>query len=362
MRYFPLWLCIYCCYACGGYMQELNQGDYIREAILQNLRQEEVGQDTLFNVKRVASQYQVAYFCALVKDKKNQYVSSKNNKYHLYDRIMLGTDQGWFSAVRLDSEADSPESAHCFYAPDVVLQSQTLLAKVEQEGRKELCQPVHKGDPLRAQLLGALRTRYIGDSNTITLNGALPETKFVVEKLCASDKYAYFYGRASGDPRSVYSENKNNLEVILQAGSNGGWHTVPENKILTQQATVPWRQYDGYFSTAMLAEMAQHEERHCALESDTVSVTGIVRQESVGDAVYWVVVLDKPLTCVRDADQRFPGWNEKMQLLLTAQERETVKDLLGKKVIVGGDILLALSDSHHTPLLLGNIFRLQELK
>ncbi|HCM1916911.1 TPA: DUF4431 domain-containing protein [Salmonella enterica subsp. salamae serovar 28:r:e,n,z15] len=51
-----------------------------------------------------------------------------------------------------------------------------------------------------------------------------------------------------------------------------------------------------------------------------------------------------------------------MQLVLTAQERDMLKALVGKKVRVGGDIFLALSDSHSTPLLLDNIFRLTEIK
>ncbi|WP_254889234.1 DUF4431 domain-containing protein [Salmonella enterica] len=36
--------------------------------------------------------------------------------------------------------------------------------------------------------------------------------------------------------------------------------------------------------------------------------------------------------------------------------------MVGKKVSVGGDIFLALIASHHTSLLLDNIFRLTEIK
>ncbi|WON78962.1 DUF4431 domain-containing protein [Serratia sp. UGAL515B_01] len=44
--------------------------------------------------------------------------------------------------------------------------------------------------------------------------------------------------------------------------------------------------------------------------------------------------------------------------MLTVQERGSLKRLLGEKVTVGGDILLALSREHHTPMLLNAIFRL----
>lgn len=362
MRYFLLGLLICCCYSFAGEMDSLKHGNYTRQEIAQDLRHEEGLKDSLFNVKRVEAANDIAYFCALEKDKNNHYVMADNKTYHLYDRIMLRTDQGWISATRLDSEADSPESAHCFYAPEVVLQSKALLAKVEQQGRKALCQPVHPGEPLRVQLLDALRANYIGDTNTITLNGVLPATKFVVDKLCASEKHAYFFGHSSGDPQSVYSESKDNLEVILQAGSHGTWHAVPKNKVLTQQSTVAWSRYNGVFSAAMLEALARQEEQSCALEGDTITATGTLQLEGTGDNAYWVVVMDAPLGCVRDANNALPDWNKKVQLLLSAEEQKAIGALSGKKVNVGGDILLALSTTHRTPLLLGNIFRLTERK
>ncbi|EBT3852513.1 DUF4431 domain-containing protein, partial [Salmonella enterica] len=107
-----------------------------------------------------------------------------------------------------------------------------------------------------------------------------------------------------------------------------------------------------------LAQLAQA----CRVEGDTVNLTGTLRQQGDGESAYWTLTPDSPLTCVRDANKQQPGWNQTMQLVLTPQERESLNNLVGKKVSVGGDIFLALSASHHTPLLLDNIFRLTEIK
>ncbi|KAF0668935.1 hypothetical protein L244_17290, partial [Salmonella enterica subsp. enterica serovar Worthington str. BCH-3194] len=78
---------------------------------------------------------------------------------------------------------------------------------------------------------------------------------------------------------------------------------------------------------------------------------------------YWVVKLEEPLTCVQDADMQTADWNGQVQLLLSDEIIERVKvqygdDLLNQEIVVTGDVLLALSSDHHTPLVLENIVKL----
>ncbi|MBJ4183661.1 DUF4431 domain-containing protein, partial [Salmonella enterica subsp. enterica serovar Typhimurium] len=140
---------------------------------------------------------------------------------------------------------------------------------------------------------------------------------------------------------------------------DGVWRPQPENKLLTQQSKVSGGYYsDGTLRETDLAQLAQA----CRVEGDTVNLTGTLREQGDGESAYWTLTPDNPLACVRDANKQQPGWNQTMQLVLTPQERESLNNLVGKKVSVGGDIFLALIASHHTSLLLDNIFRLTEIK
>lgn len=56
-------------------------------------------------------------------------------------------------------------------------------------------------------------------------------------------------------------------------------------------------------------------------------------------------------------------WNGQVQLLLSDEIIERVKvqygdDLLNQEIVVTGDVLLALSSDHYTPLVLENIVKL----
>ncbi|EBQ3258702.1 DUF4431 domain-containing protein, partial [Salmonella enterica] len=196
---------------------------------------------------------------------------------------------------------------------------------------------------------------------SLTLNGPLPTVKFIVEDLCATEDYAYFLGKATGDKTSffIHDDANNRLRVVLKKSPDGVWRPQPENKLLTQQSKVSGGYCsDGTLRETDLAQLAQA----CRVEGDTVNLTGTLRQQGDGESAYWTLTPDNPLACVRDANKQQPGWNQTMQLVLTPQERESLNNLVGKKVSVGGDIFLALSVSHHTPLLLDNIFRLTEIK
>ncbi|ECF2751440.1 DUF4431 domain-containing protein [Salmonella enterica subsp. enterica serovar Ituri] len=331
---------------------------------------------------------EVAYFCGVVN------VGAAG--YRVYERVLLpaGSD-GWISAASFDHDAATQQTATCHYDVKKSLSTQSLLAAVEATGRKNLCLPVRENDPLRRPIMDTLRASYVGDGHLRTLNGALPDVKFVVERLCATDDYAWFYGQVTGEAKNPYwhreshmervlataqtispdmphRQEKRYLEAVLKKAAEGVWRLVPEHYFLTQQTTqVDWfddRPIDGFrfssrradaLSAVTLANIAQRRGQRCAREGDTISVVGTLHEDDAGE---WTITPDKPLSCVRDADQHQPDWNAQMQLVLTAQERNMLKALLGKKVRVGGDIFLALSDSHHTPLLLDNIFRLTEIK
>ncbi|WP_160165627.1 DUF4431 domain-containing protein [Serratia sp. DD3] len=339
-------------------MEPLKKDDYTRQSIAQDLRKELNLADTLFYIKQISSKGDVAYFCGLLKDQSNHFLAGKNNQYHVYDRILIRTDKGWISAVNLDSDVAAPEQAHCFYDNGTVLQRQTVQNKVEAQGRKNICQPVYKDDPLRTQILDGLRDSYIGDSNTLTLNTSSPAVKFVVTELCASENYARFFGKASGDTPSPYRAGRGYFDVILQKTDKGTWRTVPENMVLTQQSTVHWSLHNHWILDGYLADTANNLRQRCVQAGDTLRLSGLLREQGTGGDAYWVIALDQPLACVRDADVAQPDWNTQMQLMLSAEERAAFTALLGKKVVAGGDISLALSSAHHTPLVLNNIFRI----
>lgn len=350
-------------------IKDLPHGDNLRKQIAQALREEEGLQDSVLNLRRIGmnvnySGEDIAYICGLIKDKSDQFQPDAQNKYHLYDRVMTRGSYywNWISVVRFDRQIDSPQEVHCHYGKDVPLSSTELWELVKAQGRKNICQPVQAKDPLRRDILDGLRASYVGDSNSLTLNGPLPAVKFVVADLCSTENYAWFTGKPMGDAQSYYrhsdGDTYSELNVVLKKSSDGVWRPQPQHLLLVQQSKTDTAGYRGTLREIDLAQMAQA----CMVEGDTVSLTGTLHQQGSGESAYWTLTPDSPLTCVRDANKRQPGWNQTMQLVLTPQERESLKDLVGKKVSVGGDIFLALSASHHTPLLLDNIFRLTEIK
>ncbi|WP_237929892.1 DUF4431 domain-containing protein [Buttiauxella sp. S19-1] len=227
--------------------------------------------------------------------------------------------------------------------------------------RENICQPVEKSAPLRKEILDGLRESYIGDSNQRVLNGDIPAVKFVVKRLCATNDYAYFCGDASGEARSSYDYDESHLETLLKKGAGEKW--VAEPAVLSQQTTLSWcENANNALTNDFLAAQIKKSQQRCVLEGDSVSLTGTLEEKNNSGEVFWVLKPDSPFTCVRDADSHNPDWNQHLQLVLTAEERESLKSLIGKKVTVGGDIFLALSQQHRTPLLLDNLFRLKEIK
>lgn len=362
MRYFVFLLCIYLPNALYAGMKPLPVDDVDRKNIAQNIRQQESLQGKKFNIRRIEKENEVAYFCGLIKDKEDNFQQTADGKYHLYDRIMLDAgERGWISAVKFDRDVATLEEVHCHYGKETTLKSTELLKRIQAQGRKELCQDVSQRDPLRNEIMDALRARYLGDSNTLTLNSTPPTVKFVVKAMCATETHAWVCGKASGDMRSPYEHENSELEVFFKKGVEGRWQVVPENAFISQQGAISWCQYSNeVISAKALAEIVEQRQQKCLIEGDARSIDGLLKEKGAGDNAYWVIQPDEPLSCVRDARMSSSDWNQEIQLLVTAEERQLLKSLVGKKVRVGGDILLALSSQHHTETLLHNIFRLQE--
>ncbi|WP_284973439.1 DUF4431 domain-containing protein [Atlantibacter hermannii] len=362
MRYFLLFLLMYLSNAFSAGMESLPVDDFYRKDIAQSIRQQENLQDKKFNIRRIEKENDVAYFCGLIKDKENNFQQTASGKYHIYDRIMLDAGrEGWISAVQFDRDVPTLEEVHCHYGKETALASTELMKLIQAEGSKELCQDVNLKDPLRSEILDVLRTRYLGDSNTLTLNGTLPAVKFVVKQMCATEAHAWFCGKASGDTRSPYEHETGELEVFFKKGVEGRWQTVPENAFVSQQGAISWCQYRNEVKSAKaLAEIIKQRQQKCLVEGDVLSIDGLLKEKGAGDNAYWVIQPDEPLSCVRDARMSNSDGNQEIQLVLTAEERQLLNNLVDKKVRVGGDILLALSSQHHTETLLENIFLLKE--
>lgn len=128
-------------------------------------------------------------------------------------------------------------------AGNVDLKSQELRALVKQYGRIAACLPVEKGDPLRTQLLDAVRENYVGDLNRKTTLNNTPVPSFVVTQLCAAQKYAYFCGEPANADADWYSQDSKKLDVVLvlqKDANNTWWLPVPQFQGISRQSSLAW--------------------------------------------------------------------------------------------------------------------------
>ncbi|ENO0517572.1 DUF4431 domain-containing protein [Escherichia albertii] len=410
MRILILLMMMFCANIYAEKMQWLGQQHPWNMEITQSLARETRLAQTSFETIRLYSGFEytsekyalnLVYFCGAQK-LSEQGASSAKERFHIYDRIFLySVVDGWITAAQFDKEAATSRETACRYGEAIAPEIQKLLADIAIQSHSKFCRSVPEGDPLRRQLLDALRRAYIGDSNKRKLNSVFPAVEFVAERLCATANYALFYGYVSGEPPNPYWHKESHVErtmsvdgmtmdilpntphryekrfldVILEKNIYGIWQTIPQNYYLTQQTTLAaWfdnRPGEGYWNGSLhhdplfsttLAKVALQREQRCAREGDTLSVTGLLHQKGEGKSAYWIITPDKPLFCVRDVDTRGRNWNRQLQLVLTADERSALRYLLDKSVVVGGDLFLALGDMHHTPLLLDNIFLLTQAR
>ncbi len=235
---------------------------------------------------------------------------------------------------------------------------------MKQYGRIAACLPVEKGDPLRTQLLDAVRENYVGDLNRKTTLNNTPVPSFVVTQLCAAQKYAYFCGEPANADADWYSQDSKKLDVVLQKDANNTWWLpVPQFQGISRQSSLAGVTTAPTFCQSK--RLKKWRKTATALRAGRryrVIARNTGRAKS-GAQRYWVVKLEEPLTCVQDADMQTADWNGQVQLLLSDEIIERVKvqygdDLLNQEIVVTGDVLLALSSDHHTPLVLENIVKL----
>ncbi|WHP78808.1 DUF4431 domain-containing protein [Edwardsiella anguillarum] len=106
----------------------------------------------------------------------------------------------------------------------------------------------------------------------------------------------------------------------------------------------------------------------CLKEGDKISLSGVVSEKLYygppgwgEDKAHdeklheWILHLNQPLKCVDDADTDNQNWNQDVQLIMRdANDYKAHRNLLGQVVSVNGEILLAETGYHMTPVLLDN--------
>ncbi|MDI5633323.1 hypothetical protein MJM96_24265, partial [Salmonella enterica subsp. enterica serovar Anatum] len=104
MRYFLLVLMMICCNLYASDMFPLKPDENPRGAIALTLREEVGLLNARFDIKRIEinETRELAYFCGLLKDTDGQYIKDEDDKYYLFDRILLDSGtEGWVSTVYL---------------------------------------------------------------------------------------------------------------------------------------------------------------------------------------------------------------------------------------------------------------------
>ncbi|SUH39591.1 Uncharacterised protein [Salmonella enterica subsp. enterica] len=149
-------------------------------------------------------------------------------------------------------------------------------------------------DPLRSDILNGLRASYIGDSNSLTLNGPLPTVKFIVEDLCARKIMLTFWVRRREIKRVffIHDDANNRLRVVLKKSPDGVWRPQPENNLLTQQSKVSGGYYsDGTLRETDLAQLAQA----CGWRETPLTSPARFASRGDGESAYWTLTRIAPL-------------------------------------------------------------------
>ncbi|QCR36847.1 hypothetical protein C1N62_12480 [Nissabacter sp. SGAir0207] len=105
----------------------------------------------------------------------------------------------------------------------------------------------------------------------------------------------------------------------------------------------------------------------CLKEGDKVVLSGVMKEElfygppNWGEdrkhdekLLYWVLHLSSPLKCVIDANTEQEGWNSNVQLIISGDDYKIKRNLLNHHVTVEGNVMLAVTGYHMTPVLLKN--------
>ncbi|PIF23923.1 DUF4431 domain-containing protein [Candidatus Pantoea floridensis] len=103
----------------------------------------------------------------------------------------------------------------------------------------------------------------------------------------------------------------------------------------------------------------------CLKEGDKVVLSGVMKEElfygppNWGEdrkhdekLLYWILHLNSPLKCVVDANNEQKGWGSNVQLIINGEDYKTKRNLLNHHVTVDGNVMLAVTGYHMTPVLL----------
>lgn len=103
----------------------------------------------------------------------------------------------------------------------------------------------------------------------------------------------------------------------------------------------------------------------CLKEGDSVTLNGtLVRSSFAADLDaeraetgehtegYWFLKSREPIGCVEGVDTGWHDWDRKFQLLLSGDDYDRLRPLLGRPVMVTGKIMLAVSAHHKTAILI----------
>ncbi|WP_370967613.1 DUF4431 domain-containing protein [Enterobacter wuhouensis] len=106
----------------------------------------------------------------------------------------------------------------------------------------------------------------------------------------------------------------------------------------------------------------------CLKEGDKVILSGVIKEElfygppNWGEdrkhdekLLYWILHLNSPLKCVIDANTEQKGWESNVQLIVSAEDYKTKRNLLNHHVNVAGNVMLAVTGYHMTSVLLKDI-------
>ena len=103
----------------------------------------------------------------------------------------------------------------------------------------------------------------------------------------------------------------------------------------------------------------------CLKEGDSVTLSGtLVRSSFAADLDiaraetgehnegYWFLKSTQPIGCVDGVDTGWHDWDHKFQLVLSGEDYDQYRPLLGRRVNVTGKIMLAVSAHHKTAILI----------
>lgn len=112
-------------------------------------------------------------------------------------------------------------------------------------------------------------------------------------------------------------------------------------------------------------EGSKTEAAPCLKEGENVTLTGTLVRSTFASSQdlervekgehtegYWFLKASKPIGCVEEADTGWHDWDSKFQLILSGDDYQRYRSLLGRPVVVSGKVVLADKGYHKTAILI----------